>query len=173
MEWFSVKVHTGREEKIGELISKYIERAKLEGNLGEILTPTREVTKDLNRYRRKSKVNLCPGYIFIKLDINDEIQNLVNKIPGIYGFLINGNGKPNIIREEEIERMKDLSTKEKIDVVLEGISIGSKVKIKDGPFVGFEGELTEIKDKRCKVSVPVFGRATPVEIDADQLEVIL
>ncbi len=175
MRWYVVHVYSGFEKKVAQGIREKAAQKGLAELFEEILVPTEEVVE----VRRGAKVNaerkFFPGYVLVKMELSDETWSLVKNTPKVTGFLGPG-GKPQAISEAEAVRI--LSTKEeaasaapkqKISVDYE---IGDSVKVLDGPFASFNGLVEELDfdRSRVKVSVSIFGRATPVELEFEQVE---
>ncbi|NBX73011.1 MAG: transcription termination/antitermination protein NusG [Alphaproteobacteria bacterium] len=170
--WYVIHVYSGFEKKVAEAIREQAVKKNLADHFTEIMVPTEEVVE----VKRGKKVNterkFYPGYVLIKMDLTDESWNLVKTTPKVTGFL-GGGGKPAPISENEAQRI--------LNQVQEGIAhpkpsvvfeIGEQVKVADGPFASFNGVVEEVdEDKsRLKVSVSIFGRATPVELEYSQVE---
>ena len=170
--WYVIHVYSGFENKVAEQIKEKAAKLGLEEDVGEIMVPTEEVVE----MRRGQKVNaerkFYPGYVLAKLNMHDEIWHLVKDTPKVTGFLGAGN-KPSPISQKEAERI--------IQQVQEGIErprpsvtfdIGEEVKVTDGPFASFNGSVEQIDEEKqkLKVSVSIFGRATPVELDYTHVE---
>ena len=170
--WYVIHVYSGFENKVAEQIKEKAAKLGLEEDVGEIMVPTEEVVE----MRRGQKVNaerkFYPGYVLAKLNMHDEIWHLVKDTPKVTGFLGAGN-TPSPISHKEAERI--------IQQVQEGIErprpsvtfdIGEEVKVTDGPFASFNGSVEQIDEEKqkLKVSVSIFGRATPVELDYTQVE---
>jgi len=172
MKWYVINVRVRSEEKVKEMINKTVKKEKLEDYIGEIFVPIVEIMENKDGLRRKKKVNLTPGYVFLELDMNKTVQNFIKNVSKNYGFLKNGS-KPLEVDDIEIKRMKDTMRDKKVVVKLDNLKKGTKVKIKEGPFIGFDGEITGVKNNKCKVNVLIFGRLTSVEISSEQLEVML
>jgi transcriptional antiterminator NusG len=173
--WYIIHAYSGFENKVRDSIMSEAGRLGLAQLVEQVEVPTEKVTE----IRRGKKVTndrkFFPGYVLAKLLMNDDVYHLVKNTPKVTGFL-GPNGKPQPISEAEAARI--LSTKEeaaaaapkqKISVDYE---IGDAVKVLDGPFASFNGVVEELDfDRgRVKVSVSIFGRATPVELEFEQVE---
>ena len=169
--WYSVSVLSNFEKKVAESIRESVAQHGLEGEIEEVMVPTEEVTE----LRRGKKVQVerrfMPGYVLVKMDMTDRAYHLINDTNRVTGFL-GPQGKPTPLRETEVARM--------INQVEEGVErprpmitfeIGEQVSVTDGPFEGFAGLVEEVDDEnaRLKVSVSIFGRATPVELEYTQV----
>ena len=171
--WYVVHVYSGFEKKIAQQIKEQAAQKGLGDKFDEILVPSEEVTE----VRRGQKVNaerkFFPGYVLVKMAMSDEAWHLVKDTPKVTGFLGNKN-KPSPITEAEAQRIVN-QVKEGVDkprkpaVVFE---IGEQVRVADGPFTSFLGSIEEVDEERgrVKVSVSIFGRSTPVELEYTQVE---
>lgn len=170
--WYVLHVYSGFENKVSEAIMEQAQQRGLGERVEQIMVPMEEVME----VRRGQKVNaerkFFPGYVLAKLDMNDEIWHLVKNTPKVTGFLGAGN-KPSPITEKEAERL--------LKQIQEGVErprpsvlfdIGEEVKVSEGPFASFNGVVEDIDEEKgkLKVSVSIFGRATPVELEFSQVE---
>jgi len=173
--WYIIHAYSGFEGKVRDAIMSEATRMGLEQLVEAIEVPTETVTEA----RRGKKVSVerkfMPGYVLAKLSMNDDVYHLVKNTPKVTGFL-GPNGKPQAISDGEAARMLNSkeeaaanAPKQQIKVDYE---IGDSVKVLDGPFASFTGIVEELDfDKaKVKVSVSIFGRATPVELDFEQVE---
>jgi transcriptional antiterminator NusG len=172
MNWYIVQAYSGFEKKVVESIKDALNKSKLESHLGEILMPTQEVTEVKKGKRTKKQKKYFPGYVLVKLDMTKQVFHLIKNIPKVSGFL-GSEDKPTPISEAEIQRIIDQVSESAINPK-SGINfeIGEKVKVCDGPFASFNGLVEEIDEEksRLKVSVSIFGRATPVDLEYNQVE---
>jgi transcriptional antiterminator NusG len=172
MNWYIVQAYSGFEKKVVESIKDVLTQNKLEANLGEILVPTHEVTEVKKGKRIKKQKKYFPGYVLVKLDMNKQVYHLIKNIQKVSGFLGSAD-KPTPISDKEIQRILG-TVSESANIQKSGISfeIGEKVKVCDGPFASFNGLVEEIDEEksRLKVSVSIFGRATPVDLEYHQVE---
>jgi transcriptional antiterminator NusG len=172
MNWYIVQAYSGFEKKVVESIKDILTQNKLEANLGEILVPTHEVTEVKKGKRTKKQKKYFPGYVLVKLDMNKQVYHLIKNIQKVSGFLGSAD-KPTPISDKEIQRILG-TVSESANIQKSGISfeIGEKVKVCDGPFASFNGLVEEIDEEksRLKVSVSIFGRATPVDLEYHQVE---
>ena len=170
--WYVVNVYSGFEKKVAEYIKEQAEKKGLNDRFEKIVVPSEEVVE----IRRGSKVNVeknyFPGYVLVKMDLTDETWHLVRNVPKVSGFL-GGKGRPSPISEAEVSRILK-QVQESIDHPRHFVSfeVGEQVRVSDGPFTSFNGIVEEVDSEksRIKVSVMIFGRATPVELEYSQVE---
>ncbi|ARS27067.1 transcription termination/antitermination protein NusG [Sphingomonas sp. KC8] len=173
--WYIIHAYSGFENKVKEAILADATRLGLEQLVESVEVPTEKVTEVRRGKKVTSDRKFFPGYVLAKLNMNDDVYHLVKNTPKVTGFL-GSSGKPQPISEAEAARI--LNTKEeaaaaapktKIKVDFE---IGDQVKVLDGPFASFNGLVEELdfEKSKVKVSVSIFGRATPVELDFEQVE---
>jgi transcriptional antiterminator NusG len=172
LRWYVVHVYSGFERKVAQSIREQAQQKGLSDSIVEVLVPTEEVVE----LRRGSKVNaerkFLPGYVLIKMEMNDESWHLVKNTPKVTGFL-GAKGKPAPIPESEINHVQT-QVKEGIERPKPAIifEVGEQVRVSDGPFTSFNGMVEEVDEEkgRLKVAVSIFGRATPVELEYSQVE---
>jgi transcriptional antiterminator NusG len=173
--WYIIHAYSGFEGKVRDSIIAEATRLGLDHAVEAIEVPTENVTEVRRGKKVQSERKFMPGYVLAKLDLSDQVYHLVKNTPKVTGFL-GSSGKPQAISEAEATRMLNSKeeaaaspTKQKIKVDFE---IGDSVKVLDGPFASFNGLVEELDfDKsKVKVSVSIFGRATPVELDFEQVE---
>ncbi|MEE4537865.1 MAG: transcription termination/antitermination protein NusG [Erythrobacter sp.] len=174
--WYIIHAYSGFENKVKEAILSEADRLGLTEGVEEIEVPTETVTEVKRGKKVQVERKFMPGYVLAKLRMNDDIYHLVKNTPKVTGFLGNNN-KPQPISEREaaryfggVEEAKS-APKQQINIDYE---IGDQVKVLDGPFASFNGVVEELDfDKaKVKVSVSIFGRATPVELDFEQVELV-
>ena len=172
MNWYIVQAYSGFEKKVVESIKDTLTKSKLEANLGEILVPTQEVTEVKKGKRTKKERKYFPGYVLVKIDLTKQIYHLIKNLQKVSGFL-GSSDKPTPISDIEIQRILGQVSESAINQK-SGISfeIGEKVKVCDGPFASFNGLIEEVDEEksRLKVSVSIFGRPTPVDLEFNQVE---
>jgi transcriptional antiterminator NusG len=171
--WYIVHTYSGHEQKAKQGL---LEAARLKGKEGlfdEILIPEEQVVEVVKGEKRTSKRKFFPGYILVRMVLNDETWHIVRGTPRITGFVGGGGNKPTPISDDEVARMtaqiKEGAVKPKPKIKFEE---GENVRVISGPFANFQGFVDEVRpDKeKVRVMVQVFGRATPVELDYTQLE---
>tara|TARA_B100000513_G_scaffold163008_1_gene79619 strand:- start:249 stop:758 length:510 start_codon:yes stop_codon:yes gene_type:complete len=167
-----VQAYSGFEKKVAESIKDVMVKSSMETNLGEVLVPTHKVTEVKKGKRTQKQKKYFPGYILVKLDLNKQIYHKIKNIQKVSGFL-GPEGKPVPVSENEVKKIMNQITETETNPSA-GISfeIGEKVRVCDGPFASFSGLVEEIdEDKsRLKVSVSIFGRPTPVDLEFNQVE---
>lgn len=171
-KWYVLHVYSGFESKVAQSIREQAAQQEMSEKIEEVLVPTEEVVE----MRRGAKINaerkFFPGYVLIKMDMTNETWHLVKDTPKVTGFL-GGQGKPSPITQAEAEQImrqvQEGIDRPKPSVVFE---VGEQVRVSDGPFSSFNGLVEEIDEEkaRLKVSVSIFGRSTPVELEYGQVE---
>ncbi|MBC8298876.1 MAG: transcription termination/antitermination factor NusG [Pelagibacterales bacterium] len=172
MEWYSIRVISGKEVKAREDILFEAEEAKIVTDIEEIFVPTQKVVEVRQGKKRVKEKVFFPGYILIKMDLNAESRYVVENTNGVLNF-IGSNNVPVPLRAKEVARI--VGEVEKIEgkeVVECPFSIGDSVKVVDGPFDDFTGHVDDINSdkQKVKVMVSIFGRPTPVELDFFQVK---
>ena len=170
--WYIVHTYSNFEKKVMEDIRKQVAQKHLDEMFEQIIVPTEEVIEIRRGRRIKSERRFFPGYVLVKVDLTDEVFHLIKNTPKVTGFL--GSGlKPVPISDIEANRI--------LNQVAEGVEkpktsihfeIGEQVKVADGPFASFTGQVEEVDEERSrlKVAVSIFGRPTPVELEYAQVE---
>ncbi len=172
MQWYVIHAYSGFEKKVAQSLQEQSVVKGMEEWFDEILVPTEEVVE----MRRGSKVNserkFFPGYVLVKMELDEDSYHLVKNTPKVTGFLGAGN-KPVPISQAEADRIlhqvKEGVERPKPSVTFE---IGEEVRVNDGPFQSFNGQVEDVDEERArlKVSVSIFGRSTPVELEYGQVE---
>jgi transcriptional antiterminator NusG len=170
--WYVIHVYSGFEKKVAAAIREQAEQKGLSENFEELLVPTEEVVEIKRGAKVSSERKFFPGYVLIKMEMNDETWHLVKNTAKVTGFL-GGRGRPTPISEHEAARImhqvQEGIERPKPSVTFE---IGEQVRVSDGPFTSFNGLVEEVDEERSrlKVAVSIFGRATPVELEYSQVE---
>ena len=173
--WYIIHAYSGFENKVRDAIHSEATRLGLETLVERVEVPTETVTEVRRGKKVQSERKFFPGYVLAKLEMNDDVYHLVKNTPKVTGFL-GVSGKPQPISEAEAARI--LNTKDEAAAsapktrIKVDYEIGDAVKVLDGPFASFNGVVEELDfdRSRVKVSVSIFGRATPVELEFEQVE---
>ena len=170
--WYIVQSHSSFENKVAQLIKEEAEKAKVAEKIEEIVVPTHDVTEVKRGKRVQRKRKYFPGYVLIKSEMDNDLYHMIKGIKKVSGFL-GSKGIPVPVSDKEIEKIlgqiKDgvAQPKSSIEYV-----VGEKVQVIDGPFASFSGLVEDIDEEksRLKVSVSIFGRPTPVDLEYNQVE---
>lgn len=170
--WYVLHVYSGFEKKIATQIKEQAELKGLAEAIGEIIVPAEEVTEVRRAQKISTERKFFPGYVLIHMEMSDDAWHLVKDVPKVTGFL-GSKTRPSPITDAEAERiMKQAQegTESRRPAVI--FEIGEQVRVADGPFTSFNGVIEEVdEDKgRVKVSVSIFGRSTPVDLEYGQVE---
>lgn len=171
-KWYIVHAHSGFEKKVAASIQEQAQKKGLTPLIEEVVVPVEEVVEVRRGKKTAAERKFFPGYVMVKMELNDETWHMVKNTPKVTGFLGGGN-RPCPITESEAEsifqQVRDGIEKPKSNLSFE---VGENVKITEGPFEGFVGVVEGVEDEkqRLKVSVSIFGRATPVDLEFTQVE---
>lgn len=171
--WYIVHAYSGKEQSVVTQLKDRIRLHGLENKFGEIRVPTEEVVEMRGGQKRKSERKFFPGYVLVEMEMNDETWHLVRHVPGVLGFIGGTSDKPTPLTEKEVnailQRVQEGVDKPKPKILFEP---GEVVRVIDGPFADFDGVVEDVNyDKnRLKVSVSIFGRSTPVELEFSQVQ---
>ena len=172
--WYIVQSHSSFENKVAKIIKEEAEKSKISEKIEEIIVPTHDITEVKRGKRVQRKKKYFPGFVLIKSEMNDNIYNMIKNIKKVSGFL-GSKGTPIPVSDSEIEKILG-QIKDGVAQPKSGIeyAVGEKVQVIDGPFASFSGLVEDIdEDKsRVKVSVSIFGRPTPVDLEFNQIEKI-
>ncbi len=173
-KWYIVNTLSGFEHKVAQMIKESAEKRGLLEKFEDVVVPTENVTEIKKGKKVVSEKKIYPGYILVKMQLDDASWNLVKNTPKVAGFL-GGSGKPLPVPEREVKevlkQVEEGSVAKDMDI---SFDVGENVKIIEGPFETFTGLVDEIDfvRKRLKISVSIFGRPTPVELEFHQVEKI-
>ncbi|MBQ1540364.1 transcription termination/antitermination protein NusG [Caulobacter sp. CCUG 60055] len=173
-KWYIVHAYSNFEKKVAESIREQAHAQGLDDKFSEILVPTEDVVEIRRGRKVNSERKFFPGYVLVKMDLTDEAYHLVKNTPKVTGFLGSGS-KPMPVSEKEVQRI--------VGAIEEGVErpkptisfeIGENVRVTDGPFASFNGSVEHVDEERTRlrVTVSIFGRATPVELEYGQVEKI-
>ena len=167
----SVSVLSNFEKKIAEQIRQSVEEKGLEDQIDEVLVPTEEVIEVRRGKKVSTERRFMPGYVLVHMEMSDEGYHLINSINRVTGFL-GPQGRPMPMRDAEVQGILGrVEEGQEAPRTLINFEIGEKVKVNDGPFEDFDGMIEEVDEdnQRLKVSVSIFGRETPVELEFTQV----
>jgi transcriptional antiterminator NusG len=173
MRWYVVHTYSGFEKSVVRSLKEHIRNAGMEDKFGEILVPTEEVVEMKSGQKRTSERKFFPGYVLVQMDMSDETWHLVKNVPKVSGFIGGSGTKPTPITDKEAAAI--------VQQVAEGVEKpkpkfsfmpGEVVRVTEGPFQDFNGTVEDVnyEKNKVKVSVSIFGRMTPVELDFSQVE---
>ena len=171
--WYVVHVYSGMEKSVHKALLERIERAGLQTSFGRILVPSEEVIQVKGGQKSITERRIFPGYVLVEMDLTDETWHLVKNTNRVTGFLGGSGNRPTPISEKEVEKIlfqiEEGGEKPRPKILFE---IGEMLRVTEGPFADFNGNVEEVNYEKSKVrvSVTIFGRATPVELDFSQVE---
>ena len=171
--WYVVHAYSGFEKSVQRALGERIQRSNVQDLFGQILVPVEEVVELKAGQKSISERKFFPGYVLVEMEMNDETWHLVKSTPKVTGFVGGTANKPTPISEKEVEKimqqMQDGVEKPRPKVLFEP---GEVVRVKEGPFTDFHGSVEHVnyEKNRLRVSVTIFGRATPVELEFGQVE---
>jgi transcription termination/antitermination protein NusG len=173
MRWYVVHAYSGMEKAVERNIRERIERAGMHSKFGRILVPTEEVVELKNGKKAVTERRFFPGYVLVEMVMDDESWHLVKHTSKVTGFVGGARNRPAPISEAEVLKIVN-QMQEGVDKPRPKVqwTVGEVVRVKDGPFTDFNGAVEEVNYEKSKVrvSVTIFGRATPVELDFAQVE---
>jgi transcriptional antiterminator NusG len=173
LKWYVVHAYSGMEKAVERNIIERINRTGMQDKFGRILVPTEEVVEIKNGQKRTTERKFFPGYVLVEMVMNDETWHLVKHTNKVTGFVGGAKNRPAPISEDDVlkivNQMQEGTDKPRHKVEFE---VGEYVRVKEGPFTDFNGTVEEVNYERNKmrVSVTIFGRATPVELEFSQVE---
>jgi len=171
--WYVIHAYSGFEQQVKRSLIERVSRMGMQDSFGEILVPTEEVVEMREGQKRKSERKFFPGYVLVQMEMNDDTWHLVKDVPKVLGFIGGTGDRPSPITDKEadaiLQRVQEGVEKPRPKVLFEP---GELVRIIDGPFNDFNGVVEEVDyDKnKLRVSVLIFGRSTPVELEFGQVE---
>ena len=173
LRWYIVHAYSGMEKAVERNIAERIARAGVENKFGRILVPTEEVVEIKNGTRKTTERRLFPGYVFVEMVMDDDTWHLVKHTNKVTGFVGGVKNRPAPISEDEVRKIVNQmqegtdKPRHKVEFV-----VGEYVRVKEGPFTDFNGSVEEVNYEKSKVrvSVMIFGRSTPVELEFSQIE---
>ena len=173
LKWYVVHAYSGMEKAVERNIIERLNRAGMQSKFGRILVPTEEVVEVKNGVKRTTERKFFPGYVLVEMVMDDESWHLVKHTNKVTGFVGGAKNRPVAISEAEVrkivDQMQEGNDKPRHKVEFE---VGEYIRVKEGPFTDFNGTVEEVNYERNKlrVSVTIFGRATPVELEFGQVE---
>jgi len=173
MRWYVVHAYSGQEKSIQQALIERIRRSGMQDKFGEVLVPTEEVVEMKQGAKAISERRFFPGYILVQMDMTDETWHLVKSTPKVTGFIGGSAMRPTPISDKEVanilHQVQEGVEKPKPKVLFE---VGESVRVTEGPFTDFNGNVEEVNYEKSKirVSVLIFCRATPVELDVGQVD---
>ncbi len=170
-EWFVVNTYSGFEQKVKDHLVKRIDEAGLSDRVSQVLIPTEEIAEIREGKKKISQRKFYPGYILVQLEMTDELWHVIRDTPRVTGFL--GGNRPVALQESEMEAIfEQIGTAKARPRPKTLFEEGEPVKITSGPFMNFQGVVEEVNAQRGKVriSVSIFGRQTPLEVEFENLE---
>ena len=171
--WYVLQAFSGFENRVAVTLREYIKLHKMEDSFGEVLVPTEEIVENVGGKRRKTERKFFPGYVLVEMEMNDYTWQLVRSVPRVMGFIGGTADKPAPISKKEadliLNRVQETAEKPRHR---NEYHPGENVRVTEGPFADFTGTVEEVdyEKGRVKVSVSIFGRATPVELEFNQVE---
>ena len=170
--WYIVQTFSGFEQKVAENINKTVEKQDIKDKIEDVIVPIHEVTEVKRGKRVQRKKKYFPSYILVKMEMNKELYHMIKNIQKVTGFL-GPTGNPSAVSEKEIDkimgRIREGTLVPKPSITFD---IGEQVKVCEGPFASFSGLVEEVNEEksRLKVSVSVFGRPVPIDLEYNQVE---
>ena len=172
MNWYTLRVISGKEDKIKENILFELDYQELSSEVEDIMVPSENIVEMKEGKKRVKRKVFFPGYILINMSKSKEAKYLIENTDGVINF-VGANGEPQMLKEDEITRIiGEVEGREGKEVVIAPYKVGDSVKVTDGPFADFSGFVNEVNNEKqkVKVSVSIFGRPTPIELNFLQVE---
>ena len=173
MEWYVIHAYSGFENYVMNALHEHIRMKDMADCFGEIIVPTEEIVEMRAGKKRRSQRKFFPGYVLVKMVMNDDTWHMVRQVPKVLGFIGGTSGNPVAITEPEankiLQRVEEGENKPRPKVLFEP---GEVIRVNEGPFADFNGVVEDVnyEKSRLKVSVLIFGRSTPVELEFGQVE---
>ena len=173
MKWYAVQVYSGFEKSVQRALEERVSRSTLQDKFGQILVPVEEVVEMKGGQKTISERKLYPGYLLVQMDMDDDTWHLVRSVPRVSAFIGGTALKPTPIKDAEVDiilhRMDESKSNPTQKLTFDK---GEMVRVIDGPFKDFSGAVEDVnyEKNKLRVSVVIFGRATPVELDVSQIE---
>ena len=173
LRWYVVHAYSGYENQVRKSLEERVRHSEYQDKFGQILVPTEEVVEMREGQKRKSDRKFFPGYVLVQMEMNDDTWHLVKSVPRVMGFIGGSADKPAPISDKEadaiLRRVEEGVDRPKPKILFEP---GEVIRITDGPFNDFNGVVEEVDYEKSKmrVSVLIFGRSTPVELEFGQVE---
>ena len=171
--WYVVHAYSGFEKSVQRALIDRVNRSGMQDSFGQILVPVEEVIEMRGGQKTVTERKFFPGYVLVEMEMNDDTWHLIKSTPKVTGFVGGTANKPTPISEKEVEKimqqMQEGVEKPRPKVLFE---VGEVVRVKEGPFTDFHGAVEDVnyEKNRIRVSVTIFGRATPVELEFGQVE---
>ena len=173
MHWYSLRVISGKEKSAEEHILREADNNKITNEIEEVFVPYEKVVQMRNNKKRIKEKMFFPGYVLIKMNLNVNTKYIVENSPGVLSFVGPKGKNPIPLRDDEIKRIfGEVERKEGLEVVETLFKKGDAIKVVAGPFIDFTGFVENVNEdkKKVKVTVSIFGRPTPIELDFFQIE---
>lgn len=171
MRWYVVHAYSGFEKSVMRAITERVQRLGMQDKFGRILVPVEVVEEIKGGQKSTSERKFFPGYVLVEMELNDETWYLVKNTPKVTGFVGGSGNKPTPISDAEVDKiLKQMEEDRPRPKTI--FEVGETVRVKEGPFTDFHGLVEEVnyEKSRLRVSVTIFGRATPVELEFSQVE---
>lgn len=171
--WYALHTYSGHENRVKASLEQRADAMGIGDKISQVFVPTREITEIKGGKRKTSVKTSFPGYVLVKMDLNDELWYVVRSTPGVMGF-VGTSSQPTPLRDEEVEEILNAAERgasEEAKHIID-VSIGDSARIVDGPFTGFSGVVDDIDEEKSKLKlmISIFGRSTPVELEFFQIE---
>ena len=173
MEYYVIQAFSNCEKKVKAALEERINMSGLSDMFGDIMIPTEQVTELKKGQKKQMERKFFPGYMLVQMEMNDDTWHLVRKTPNVMGFMGGTRNKPMPLSEDELNRITNRVEKTTEQTVFKTVfESGETVRINDGPFNDFSGTVEEVDYEKnlIRVSVSIFGKSTPVELNFSQVE---